>query len=62
VLAEPRALRDAYLQALERFLAAVATACARERADYRRVHTGEPLDGAILSVAGARARQARRSR
>ncbi len=62
LLAEPRALRDSYLQAMARFLEGIEGACARSGADYQRLHTGEPLDAAVISIAQARARSARRSR
>ena len=47
---------------LYRFLDGLRDACVRAGIDYEMLHTGEPLDGAIISVAQARARHARRSR
>ena len=60
ILAEPRALREAYVEAIERFLANVQEICSRLGVDYRLTHTGEPMDVAIVSVAAARARLGRR--
>jgi len=60
LLADPRALRDGYLQALREYLDKVEKACATLGIDYLRTHTGEPLDAAIVSVISARSRTRRR--
>lgn len=52
--ANPRALRGRYLDAMEGHLAAVRAACAAERADYRLIGTGEPLDAALVALLGSR--------
>lgn len=62
LVAEPRTLRHAYLEAVQRFLERVKNICARLGIDYRLTHTGEPLDVAIIAVAAARARLRRRAR
>jgi uncharacterized protein (DUF58 family) len=62
LLADPRSLRDGYLEALNRYLADVEKACATQGVHYLRTHTGEPLDAAIVSVISARARMRRRYR
>jgi uncharacterized protein (DUF58 family) len=62
VFAEPRTLRDAYLEALRDYLEGVERTCATLGIHYLRTHTGEPLDAAIVSVLAARARASRRAR
>jgi uncharacterized protein (DUF58 family) len=62
VIAEPRTLRDAYLEALRKYLDDVEKTCATLGIHYLRTHTGEPLDAAIVAVIAARARAGRRSR
>ncbi len=62
LLAEPRTLREAYVEAVNRFVEEVREICSRLGVDYRLTHTGEPLDVAIVSVAAARARARRRLR
>jgi uncharacterized protein (DUF58 family) len=61
LMVEPRSLRDAYLEALRRFLGRVGEVCAGLGVDYRLVSTAEPIDVPIVSVAAARARAGRRS-
>lgn len=43
----PRALRDGYLQALDRFLTTVRRGCARDNVDYALIRTSTPLDAAL---------------
>ncbi len=62
VVTDPRALRDAYIEELERYLDDVERLCATLGLDYHRTHTGEPLDAAIISVLAARNRHGRRAR
>jgi uncharacterized protein (DUF58 family) len=59
IMAEPRSLRDAYLEALQAYLDRVEKACSTLGIHYLRTHTGEPLDAAIVAVISARARAGR---
>jgi uncharacterized protein (DUF58 family) len=59
IMAEPRSLRDAYLEALHAYLDRVEKACSTLGIHYLRTHTGEPLDAAIVAVISARAHAAR---
>jgi uncharacterized protein (DUF58 family) len=45
----PRALRDGYLESLERFLAATRHGCARDNVDYALIRTSMPLDAALTA-------------
>jgi len=45
----PRALRDGYLEALDRFLAETRRQCAQNAVDYRLVRTSEPLDAVLTA-------------
>jgi hypothetical protein len=45
----PRALREGYLAALEKFLATVRHNAARDNVDYTLVRTSEPLDAALTA-------------
>ncbi|MCI0332580.1 MAG: DUF58 domain-containing protein [Planctomycetes bacterium] len=45
----PRALREGYLQALDRFLAALRHGCARDNVDYALIRTSMPLDAALTA-------------
>jgi uncharacterized protein (DUF58 family) len=56
VLTEPRALRKAYLEAVERFLGGVRRSCANNGIDYRLLSTREPLDAALASYLAFRRR------
>ena len=56
LFADPRSLREAYLEVLQRYLDAVEKICSTQGVSYHRTHTGEPLDAAIISVVSARAR------
>jgi len=47
--AEPRALRRAYIEAVERFLDETKKICAGSGVDYVLMNTSEPLDGALAS-------------
>ena len=59
LLVDPRALRDAYLEVFNEYLDDVERVCARLGVDYRRSHTGEVLDAAIIAVLSARYRAGR---
>jgi uncharacterized protein (DUF58 family) len=45
----PRALREGYLAALERFLTSLRRGCAKDAIDYALVRTSEPLDAALAA-------------
>jgi uncharacterized protein (DUF58 family) len=62
IIAEPRTLREAYLEAVREFLDGVEKICSTLGISYARTPTTEPLDAAIVSVIAARARVARRRR
>jgi uncharacterized protein (DUF58 family) len=49
LLAEPRALRRSYLEAIERFLADVRKTCAAAGVDYVLMNTKDPLDAVLGS-------------
>ncbi len=59
VLTEPRALRKAYLEAVERFLGRVRRACASNGIDYMLMSTSDPLDAALASYLAFRRRASR---
>jgi uncharacterized protein (DUF58 family) len=50
----PRALRDGYLEAVQRFLHDVKRTCAGFAADYRLVRTSEPMDAVLSAYLAAR--------
>jgi uncharacterized protein (DUF58 family) len=50
----PRALREGYLEAVERFLAALRHGCAREAVDYALLRTSQPLDAALAAFLSRR--------
>jgi uncharacterized protein (DUF58 family) len=50
----PRALRDGYLTALQKFLADVRREAARNTCDYALVRTSEPLDAALATFLSKR--------
>lgn len=62
LMVEPRTLREAYVEAIQRFLGEVRDICAGLGVDYRLVSTRDPLDVPIVSVVAARARAGRRYR
>jgi len=45
----PRALREGYMAALERFLTNLRRGCARDAIDYALIRTSEPLDAALAA-------------
>jgi hypothetical protein len=49
LLAEPRALRRSYLEAIERFLGDVRKTCAAAGVDYVLMNTKDPLDAVLGS-------------
>jgi uncharacterized protein (DUF58 family) len=50
----PRALRDGYLESLNRFLDEIRRGCVANRVDYALLRTSQPLDGAITTYLNAR--------
>jgi uncharacterized protein (DUF58 family) len=56
----PRALREGYLEALDRFLAAVRHGCARDNVDYALIRTSMPLDAALSAFLKHRQKERRR--
>ena len=59
VSCNPRALREGYLQALDRFLATLRHGCARDNVDYALIRTSMPLDAALTSFLSHRQRRRR---
>jgi uncharacterized protein (DUF58 family) len=55
----PRALREGYLESLNRFLAAVRHGCARDNIDYALIRTSMPLDAALTEFLSHRQRRRR---
>ena len=45
----PRALREGYLEAVQKFLAHVRRGCAQNAADYALIRTSTPLDAALAA-------------
>lgn len=45
----PRALRDGYMQALQRFLTELRRGCAKDGIDYALIRTSNPLDAALAA-------------
>ena len=62
LLAEPRALRRSYLQAVSRFLAEVRMACAAAGVDYVLMNTKDPLDAVLGSYLAFRQKARRAAR
>jgi uncharacterized protein (DUF58 family) len=60
--AEPRALRQSYLAAFQRFLAEVRKACASAGVDYVLLNTKEPLDAVLGSYLAFRQKVHRKYR
>jgi len=59
LLTEPRALRDSYLQAVDRFQAEVRKACASSGIDYVLMNTKEPLHTVLANYLAFRQRTQR---
>ena len=55
----PRALREGYLAALQRFLDELRRGCARDAVDYALIRTSDPLDAALASFLVHRVADAR---
>lgn len=56
----PRALRDAYLAALQEFLDRLRRECAKQVIDYSVIRTSQPLDAALAEYLSHRAASMRR--
>jgi len=59
--AEPRALRKAYLEAVDRFQHQVRKTCARNGIDHLLLNTTEPLDAALTGYLAFRQRTSRKN-
>ena len=60
VLANPRLLKEAYLEELEKFLSRLRRVCRNNRFDYVPLDTSDPLDVALSSYLAKRAGSLRR--
>jgi len=60
LLVEPRALREGYLEALNRFCREVKRKCIASRIDYKLISTADYMDAALLSFLAARAAAVRK--
>ena len=61
LIAEPRSLRDGYMEVLGEFLDNVRRMCASMRVDYMLLSTGDRLDKALAGFLAARGRVVRGS-
>jgi uncharacterized protein (DUF58 family) len=50
----PRALREGYLEALQRFLDRIRRACASYKIDYQLTRTSQPMDAALTAFLASR--------
>ncbi|HYF48672.1 MAG TPA: DUF58 domain-containing protein [Planctomycetota bacterium] len=55
MLCQPRMLRKSYLEALNKHILAVKTACERNKVDYALINTGQPLEVALQTFLQSRA-------
>ena len=55
ILCQPRMLRKSYLEALNKHILAVKTACERNKVDYVLLNTAQPLEMALQSFLQSRA-------
>lgn len=62
LLADPRALRDAYLAEIDGFAERIRKGCLAQRADYVRLSNDQPLDVALSSYLAARMARTKRAR
>jgi uncharacterized protein (DUF58 family) len=62
LLCDPRAVREAYLEELGRFLAATRDGCVGADIEYHRVSTGTPLDEALIDFMRAHEHRVRAAR
>ncbi len=61
LLIEPRALREGYIEAMERFCTDVKRRCIASRIDYKLISTADHLDAALLAFLAARAAATRKT-
>ena len=59
LIAEPRSLRDGYMEVLSEYLEQVRRMCASMRIDHVLLSTGDRLDKALTAFLAARARVVR---
>jgi uncharacterized protein (DUF58 family) len=59
---EPRALREGYLEAVNRFCTDVKRRCVAGRIDYKLISTADRLDAALLAFLAARAAAIRKAK
>jgi glycine/D-amino acid oxidase-like deaminating enzyme len=50
----PRALREGYLEAVERFVSSLRHGCARDAVDYELIRTSAPMDAALAAFLSRR--------
>jgi uncharacterized protein (DUF58 family) len=50
----PRALRDGYLEAVNRFVSSLRHGCARDAVDYELIRTSQPMDAALAAFLSRR--------
>lgn len=50
----PRALRDGYLEAVEKFVSSLRHGCARDAVDYELIRTSQPMDAALAAFLSRR--------
>ena len=55
ILCQPRMLRKEYLEALNKHILAVKTACERNKVDYALINTAQPLEIALQTFLHSRA-------
>ena len=60
LLADPRSLRDAYLQEIDAFQQEIRRGCLAQRIDYIKLVTDQPLDVVLSSYLAARAARSKR--
>lgn len=56
LLTDPRAIREEYLKAVDRFTSMVQKECMNLQIDYVKIHTGQPLDVALSAYLARRAK------
>jgi uncharacterized protein (DUF58 family) len=62
LLADPRGLRDAYLQEIQSFQQAIRKGCTAQKIDYVPLRNDQPLDIALSSYLAARTSRSKRMR
>jgi uncharacterized protein (DUF58 family) len=61
LMIEPRALREGYLEAVDKFCREVKRKCVAGRIDYKLISTADHMDAALLSFLAARAAATRKA-